>query len=183
MLHPDWRVPHQNTGHAALTKQVTSDFLERLRQMKARMNALKTQVETVRCAPSPALPFNSDPALAAASGRCNGGPASVSHHIMLCSLPVAPLRKIFQSKGALACLSLSWLTGGICGKEVLGITGRTSSSMSEPVWAEHLPDLADVGAQMKEVLEKYLEDEDDMLDVNLTARSARASPEYTLFSA
>lgn len=27
-------------------------------------------------------------------------------------------------------------------------------------------------AQMKEVLEKYLEDEDDMLDMNLTARSA-----------
>jgi hypothetical protein len=26
-------------------------------------------------------------------------------------------------------------------------------------------------AQMKEVLEKYLEDEDDMLDMNLTARS------------
>ncbi len=28
--------------------QVTSDFLERLRQMKARMTALKTKVETVR---------------------------------------------------------------------------------------------------------------------------------------
>ncbi len=30
-------------------------------------------------------------------------------------------------------------------------------------------------AQMKEVLEKYLEDEDDMLDMNLTARSANIS--------
>ncbi len=28
--------------------QVTTDFLDRLRQMKARMNGLKTQVETVR---------------------------------------------------------------------------------------------------------------------------------------
>ena len=28
--------------------QVTTDFLDRLRQMKARMNGLKTKVETVR---------------------------------------------------------------------------------------------------------------------------------------
>ena len=32
--------------------QVTSDFLDRLRQMKARMNGLKTQVETVGRFPS-----------------------------------------------------------------------------------------------------------------------------------
>ena len=36
-------------GNLFLTEpQVTSDFLDRLRQMKARMNGLKTQVETVR---------------------------------------------------------------------------------------------------------------------------------------